>query len=84
VKKITSEIERRNKGLIEFDEGLSLLADLDPQAAKVVELKFFGGFTDEEVAHLQGASVGRIRRDWTFARAWLHEYLTKGDSNADS
>ena len=58
-----------------IDELLNLLATKDPSAAKVVELKFFGGLTDKEAALEMGVNVAKLRRDWEFARAWLHQKL---------
>ena len=54
-----------------LDELLTLLATKDPAAAKVVELKFFGGLTDKEAALVMGVPVAKLRRDWEFARGWL-------------
>jgi DNA-directed RNA polymerase specialized sigma24 family protein len=41
----------------------------------VVELRFFGGYTNEETAEILGESVAKVRRDWEFARAWLYDKL---------
>jgi RNA polymerase sigma-70 factor (ECF subfamily) len=60
-----------------LDEALSRLEVLDPQAARVVELKFFGGLPDVEVAKMLGVSLATIRRDWEFARIWLFAQLRK-------
>ena len=54
-----------------IDQLLTLLAAKDPDAAKVVELKFFGGLTDKEAAHYMNVNVTKVRRDWEFARGWL-------------
>lgn len=64
--------------LIALDEALSALAELDPRQSKVVELRFFGGLTNEEAAEVLNVSVATVRRDWTLARAWLHREL-KGE-----
>jgi RNA polymerase sigma factor (TIGR02999 family) len=58
-----------------LDEVLELLATKDPVAAKVVELKFFGGLTDKETAEVLGVSFAKVRRDWEFARGWLRQRL---------
>ncbi len=47
----------------------------DPRAAKVVELKFFGGLENEEVAEVLGISLATVKRDWALARSWLHREL---------
>ena len=61
--------------LLALDEALSMFATLDPRAAQVVELRFFGGYTDKEVSEILGESLSAIRRDWTFARSWLKTQL---------
>ena len=58
-----------------LDELLNLLATKDPSAAKVVELKFFGGLTDKEAALVMGINIAKFRREWEFARAWLRQRL---------
>jgi DNA-directed RNA polymerase specialized sigma24 family protein len=57
--------------LIDLDNELSALATADPRAALVVELRFFGGLSEEEVAAVVGVSVITVKRDWKAARAWL-------------
>jgi RNA polymerase sigma factor (TIGR02999 family) len=57
--------------VLAIHEALEKLEFADTRAAKVVELKFFGGFTDEEAAEVLGINVAMVRRDWQFARAWL-------------
>jgi RNA polymerase sigma-70 factor, ECF subfamily len=63
----------------EFDEVNELLQRLehsDPEAARVVEMKFFSGMTDEEVAAGLGCSPSTVRRHWSFAKAWLVRQIT--------
>jgi RNA polymerase sigma factor (TIGR02999 family) len=57
-------------------EALTDLEAIDPRAAKVVEHKFFGGYTNEEIALLLETSIDKVRRDWTFARAFLFSRLS--------
>lgn len=64
--------------LLALDEALSNLAKLDPQQGKLVELRFFGGLTNEETAEAMGVSVATIKREWTSAKAFLHRELSKG------
>ena len=59
------------------DEALSALQGIDSRAAKVVEMRYFGGFTDHEIAELLGISIQTARRDWDFARAWLRRQMDK-------
>ena len=67
----------RSAELVALDDALKALAEVDPAAAEVVEQKYFGGYTDEETAEILGVNVAKVRRDWAYARAWLHDYLTR-------
>ena len=60
-----------SEDLLALDAALSTLETVDHRAARVVELRFFGGLRDEEVAAALGVSVITVRRDWKAARAWL-------------
>jgi RNA polymerase sigma factor (TIGR02999 family) len=68
----------------EVDELLDRLARSDPEAAKVVEMKFFAGMTDEEVAAELGCSHSSVRRHWAFAKAWLVRQMTGSPANPKS
>jgi len=57
--------------LLALDEALERLAKLDPQKAKIVELRYFGGLSIEETAEVIGVSVPTINRQWRMAKAWL-------------
>lgn len=61
--------------LIFLDNALKELAEFDPTQARVVELKFFGGLTNEETAEVLGVSERTIKREWRMARAWLASRL---------
>jgi RNA polymerase sigma factor (TIGR02999 family) len=61
----------------ELTAALDALARLDERQAHIVELRFFGGLTVEEVADVLGVSAGTVKRDWTLARAWLHRELSE-------
>ncbi|MEZ4475637.1 MAG: ECF-type sigma factor [bacterium] len=61
--------------VLALDAVLTRLAELDPRRARVVELRFFGGLTNEEIARETGSSVATVERDWRAARAWLHAQL---------
>lgn len=65
--------------LLALDEALTALARLDPQKARVVELRFFGGLTGEESAQSLGVSPSTVARDWEFARVWLRRELSRGE-----
>ncbi len=58
-----------------IDELLSKLGQLSPRQAQVVEMRFFGGLTEDEIAAALGKNVRTIKRDWLMARAWLHKQL---------
>jgi RNA polymerase sigma-70 factor (ECF subfamily) len=72
--------DQRAIDLVALDEALSLLAELDPRQSKVVELRFFGGLTNEEVAEVLKVSVRTVKGDWSLARAWLHRDLVNRES----
>ena len=59
-----------------LDEALTKLESIDPQQARVVELKFFGGLTIKETAEVLGISVDMVKREWSTARAWLYREMT--------
>ena len=54
-----------------LDQALSKLAEADPRSARVVELRFFSGLQEDEVAEVLGVSLITVKRDWKVARAWL-------------
>jgi RNA polymerase sigma factor (TIGR02999 family) len=64
--------------LIALDDALTRLEILDPRPARVVELRFFAGLEVEEVATALGISPATVKRDWTFARAFLLRVLQSG------
>ena len=65
-----------------LDDALCSLAEVDGRKAKVVELRFFGGFSVEETAEALGISVRTVMNDWKFARVWLlHELGCMGNEN---
>ena len=64
--------------LVAMDEALDRLAVLDARQARVVECRFFGGMTEEEVAAALGVTPRTVARDWVKARGWLHQEL-RGD-----
>jgi RNA polymerase sigma factor (TIGR02999 family) len=63
--------------LLELDRVLKELEELDPDQARVVELRFFGGLTVEETAAVMGSSPATIKREWAIAKGWLHRALTR-------
>ena len=67
----------RDVDLIALDEALERLEALDVQQAEIIELRYFGGLTNEETAHALGISPATVKRDWAVARAWLFRELTR-------
>lgn len=65
----------RDIDLLALDEALGRLAAVDAQHARIVELRFFGGLTNEETAAALGVSPATIKRAWAVARAWLYREL---------
>ena len=61
--------------VVRVHEALLAFEPVDARAAKVVELKFFGGLENEEIAEVLGVSLATVKRDWALARAWLHRGL---------
>jgi RNA polymerase sigma factor (TIGR02999 family) len=62
--------------LVAIDAALTRLAERDERACKVVEMRFFGGYSEEEVAELLKVSTRTVNRDWRIARAWLEADLS--------
>lgn len=61
--------------ILALDEALKKLALIAPRAAKVVEIRYFGGLTSKETAQAMDMSLTSVERDWRTARAWLHQHL---------
>jgi RNA polymerase sigma factor (TIGR02999 family) len=61
--------------IAELDEALCALEKTDARSARIVEFRFFGGLTNEEIAELLNISARTVIRDWEFARAWLYRFL---------
>jgi RNA polymerase sigma factor (TIGR02999 family) len=61
--------------LVDLDAALEELTKLDERQARVVELRYFGGLENSEVAEVLGVSEATVMRDWRFARAWLFDRL---------
>lgn len=62
--------------VLALDDALTTLRDLDPLKAELVELRYFGGQTLEDVGRILGISLSTVKRHWTFSRAWLHRELS--------
>ena len=74
--------DERSKEVVAVHEALEELAKIDPRQAQIVELKFFGGLSNEEAAAVLTVSPGTVARDWTMAKAWLRREIFKGYSDS--
>ena len=61
--------------ILELNDAMEKLAADNPRAAEVVEMKFFGGLSGEEMAEQLGVSLRTVNNDWRFAKAWLYRTL---------
>jgi RNA polymerase sigma-70 factor, ECF subfamily len=70
-------IEERAAGLVALDEALNRLEEMDERKCRVVEMRFFGGLSDAEIAECLGVSTRTVLRDWKTARLWLYRELSQ-------
>ena len=68
---------------VALNEALNALESIDPRKCRVVEMRFFGGMSEEETAVALHMSVGTIKRDWRLAKAWLARQLGESKRVAD-
>jgi RNA polymerase sigma factor (TIGR02999 family) len=71
----------RDVDLLALDEALERLARNDPQRSRIVELRFFGGLSNEESAEVLGVSPATVQRQWSGARAWLYHELSAREAH---
>ena len=71
----------QGRELVRLDEALKTLAEHDPRRSQVVELRYFGGLNNEEIAGVLHVSENTVTRDWNMARAWLYQQLTENAAN---
>lgn len=77
--------EDRLEEIIGIDKALTRLAEKDARLARIVELRFFGGLTEEEIGEVLGVTARTVKRDWRVAKAWLHGELSGGtDDDSDA
>lgn len=69
-----------DEDLLALDSALTALAAFDPRKAKVVELRFFGGFTEQETAEALGVSSDTVLRDWKSAKLWLYREMRRWEA----
>jgi RNA polymerase sigma factor (TIGR02999 family) len=68
--------QEQDAEIVAIDDALSQLAALDSRKSQVVELRFFGGLSEVEIAEVLKVSPETVRRDWRFAKSWLHRVLS--------
>ena len=71
----------RAPDLVALDDALTNLAEIDPTKASIVELRFFGGLSNQETAEVVGCSRSTVVRRWRMAKAWLHSELSNRDAD---
>lgn len=76
---LDAQVERRDRFVVELDEALADLAEQDPELARIVELRFFGGLDVDETAALLAISPRTVKRRWQLARAWLQQAIGDDD-----
>lgn len=67
--------ERRSSELILLDDALTRLASFDPKKSRIVEMKFFGGLSMEQIAQIEEVSAKTIQREWLKAKVWLYDAI---------
>jgi RNA polymerase sigma factor (TIGR02999 family) len=72
----------RAADVVELDDALTKLNQLDPEQARLVELRFFGGLSIEETAGVLGMSQATVKRHWSVAKAWLAREMRGKDASA--
>lgn len=65
--------------IVALDDALQVLAEMDEQQSRIVELRFFGGLTTEETAQVLEVSPATVKRDWSVAKAWLTRQMRRGE-----
>ncbi len=69
--------KERGTDLIALDQALQELAEYDPRKSRIVEMKFFGGLSNEEIAEVEQVSTSTVEKEWRKARAWLLQAITE-------
>ena len=74
---VQAPLEQRASDLVALDEALQRLAEIDERKSKIVEMRFFGGLTEEEIATVLDISRRTVLREWKNARLWLYRELSR-------
>jgi RNA polymerase sigma-70 factor (ECF subfamily) len=75
--------KERSEEVLSLDEALSRLMELNPRQARVVELRYFGGLSVEQVGSILGIAPRSVKRDWALARIWLFQQLRVSDNQIE-
>ena len=70
----------RGADVVALDDALTSLAEFDVRQAKIVELRFFGGLSEEDAAKVLGVSLRTVQREWAVAKAWLLREMKAGEA----
>ena len=81
LEEVAAIVPEQGRELVRLDEALKSLAERDPRRSQVVELRYFGGLNNEEIAGVLNVSENTVTRDWNMARAWLYQQLTENAAN---
>ncbi|HET9478237.1 MAG TPA: ECF-type sigma factor [Pyrinomonadaceae bacterium] len=73
---------QESRELLRLDEALTTLSEVNEVQARIVELRYFGGFTLEEIAEIAGVSPSTVEREWRSARDWLKQQMTEQSASA--
>lgn len=73
--------DQKDAGIIALDDALNSLAEFDSRKSKIIELRFFGGLTEEETAEALNMTLRTTQREWRLARAWLFNQLKSKDDS---
>ena len=77
LEEVAALVPEQGRELMRLDEALKSLAEQDPRRSQVVELRYFGGLNNEEIAGVLQVSENTVTRDWNMARAWLYQQLSE-------
>ena len=75
---------QHDAALLALDDALTALAAQDPRKCQVVEMKFFGGLSSDEISQSLSVSPETVQRDWKLAKLWLHRYMSVSDEPGDA
>lgn len=75
--------EEQSEDFLALNDALESLAEMEPRKAQVVEMRYFGGMSNQEIADALGTSLATVKRDWEVARTWLLRQLMQEESAQD-